>query len=234
MADYQAILDSVKKGPDKPIVRENTELKKLQEMNQRALEESKKGTQEITEQELKEQAEKVKSIEKEETEISEEDDRYLYDELGNRVRNLHSNRLRRKRIEERCKPMSIEDMLIKDYVQQDITLKPGLVVRFRSLSGHDDMIIKDLVYGKATSNSKIVLASKLIAYSLAASIISINDQYFIDCRKDGKIVEEKLIEKLNKLYSYPFDFLADIMVNFGWFSERVKELSLDNESIINF
>jgi hypothetical protein len=233
--NYKEMLEMVKKGADVQIpARENTEQKKLLELNQRTLEESKKAIQEITENELKEQLEKVKESEKPSIELTEEDDRFSFDELGNKIRNLHMNRIRRKRIEERCKKMDISDMLIKGYVEQDVILKPGLVVRYRSLSGHDDMEIKNIVYGKATSNSRIVLSNKAVAYSLTASIVSINDQYFPECRKDGKIIEEKLEEKLNKLYSYPFDFLADLMVNCGWFSERVKELSLDNESIINF
>lgn len=230
--EYQAVLDTIRNRNTKvelPTVK-NVEEEKLSQYNNKLLAQISEDKKQITEQELKEQVDKIKPSE----EVgSLEDDTFIMDELNNVIRNQHGNRKRRKNIEKRCSKITIADLIIKKYIEQNVPLIPEkLELKYRTVSGLDDEFIKQKI--SKLQGSKAYIATKYTAYTLAASIISINNNPLIECRENNKLVEEKLEKKYEQIFEYPVDFIADLAVNYLWFSERVKDLSIDNESIINF
>lgn len=194
---------------------------------------------------LKKLAEETKKLEDEElaskTGVSEDDDDYIYDDYGNKIRNLHNNRKRRKAIEARCSEMDIADLLINQYVEQTVPIiseeSRKFVVTFRSLSGHEDLLIKSLMAREAHHANQIsswYMIGKFSMLRLAAGLVKINGRTLQDIKgPDGKPDEKLLLQKFQYIANFPNDILTDLDVNYIWFSERVKELSVA-DNIINF
>jgi hypothetical protein len=227
------IINMVRQGPPNPrTMVQPKESNPMADYNNKVAEIHKDTVAEITEKELKEQTEKV-DISSKDVDKELEDNSFIYDDFGNKIRNQHGSRARRKRVEARCTPMDIGELLLQNYVEQTVVLRPDkLVVKYRSLSSSDIMFIFKQIEKEKMS---VTLAGyKLGRMNLTGSLVSINGQALPECRIDGKIDETLFEKKYNKICSFPEDTVADLLTNYLWFTERVKDLSVDNESLIDF
>lgn len=178
------------------------------------------------------------SIKPEELKEEEEDDSFWYDERGNKIRNLHNNRKRRKAIEARCLEMDIMELITNGVVEQTVPIAPPkFVVTFKSLSGKENLLIQSII-AKETSNtdkiSKWYITHKIGMLQLATSIVRINNKAYPTIKGvDGKPSEELLLKKFELISELPIDIIMDLDVNYIWFTERVKSLSVV-DNIINF
>jgi hypothetical protein len=69
---------------------------------------------------------------------------------------------------------------------------------------------------------------------LAVGLMSINGKRLLDIKgPNGKTDEKLLLQKYDFIANYPNDILSDLDINYIWFSERVKELSVA-DNILNF
>jgi hypothetical protein len=233
------VLQMVRQGPPNPRdlkpVAQKTEESAMSLYNERLAALAKENIAELTEADLKGQAAKVKEKEAEkekEVDIA-EDNSFIYDDYGNKMRNIHGNRARRKKIESRCTPMEMSDLLMMNYVEQKVVLKPGkLEVVFRSVSSSDAMFAFSQI--EKEKGSALMVAYKIGRLNLALSLVSINSQKFEPIKIDNKIDPVLFQAKYDKICAFPEDLLVDLITNYQWFTERVKELSVDDESIINF
>ena len=224
---YKQALENLKRPREEPKLetKQDTTNDKLMQVAQEL------STARVTETELKqfkdEQKEPIKDL------LEEDDDRFQYDAFGNKVRKIHNNTKRRKSIEARSSKLTIEDLLINNYVKQSIPLIPDkLVVEFRSLSGDDISFISSKIWEKQMS--PMHRSVRQLLYNLTAALERINNERLPDCRKNGELDEALFNEKYKRIKKISFELLSDYSVNYIWFTERVQELSVDPENIINF
>ena len=139
------------------------------------------------------------------------------------------NKKRRKEIEDRCAPMSFEDLLMKDEVQQRVPIIPGkFEPLFRSLRPVESLYIKQRM-AKETINTDQYLGEKYNLLLLTCSLVDISSAPLPDHRKhlpDGSFeVDDKLFEeKLKRVAQKSGYIIADLGVNYMWFDIRVRKL----------
>jgi hypothetical protein len=147
----------------------------------------------------------------------------------NQVDRILDNRKRREQIEARCTPMSLEDLLMKDEVQQSVPILPDkFEARFRSITPVESLYLKSLM-SKESIQTDQYLGEKYNLLLLTCSVLSINGALFPEHRKfkqDGTFeVDDKLFqEKLGYVMRKSGYVIADLGVNYMWFDIRVRKL----------
>lgn len=143
----------------------------------------------------------------------------------NEATKILDNKKRRKEIESRCQPMSFEDLLIKDEVQQDVPIIPGkFVARYRSYTPQESLFIKQYIQREAGRSDQYLL-EKFAMCQLTLAMVSLNNVPFPDHRNQDGVPDEKLFEeKLKRIMTKNGYIVADLGVNYGWFDIRVRRL----------
>lgn len=145
------------------------------------------------------------------------------------VERILDNKKRRKEIEERCAPMSFEDLLLNDEVKQRVPILPGkFEPHFRSITPVESLYIKQRM-SKEIVQTDQYLGEKYNLLLLCCSILDINGQSFPDHRKhshDGTFsIEDELFDsKLASLMKKSGYIIADLGINYFWFDIRVRKL----------
>lgn len=142
---------------------------------------------------------------------------------------------RREAIEARLKPLDIRQLLVGSGVIQEVPIIPEkFVVRYRSVSGHEDSFAKRFSWGLAKGdNSQMYYDTVMSLVNLTLSLREINDEEVIDHRTEtGSVDEDVFKAKFESLMNKPFIILHDLWTNFMWFDQRVRDL-LDVESLGN-
>lgn len=136
-----------------------------------------------------------------------------------------NNKKRRKEIEDRCAPMNLEDLILKDEVQQTVPVLPGkFEPRFRTLNPEESLFLKQFLAKEASPNESYA-AEKFGLCQLACSLVSLNGADFPDHRKpDGTPDEELFKVKLKRLMKKSGYIIADMSINYYWFDIRVRRL----------
>lgn len=147
----------------------------------------------------------------------------------NQVERILDNRKRKEQIEGRCSPMDLEDLLMKDEVQQTVPIIPEkFEARFRSITPVESLYIK-LLMSKETIQTDQYLGEKYNLLLLTCSLVAINGVPLPEHRRfkqDGTFeVDEKLFqEKLGYVMRKSGYVIADLGVNYMWFDIRVRKL----------
>lgn len=144
------------------------------------------------------------------------------------VKDLINNPEQRKIVEERCKPMSLADLVVEGFISQVVPVVPGTFEpEFTSLTGDDDLNLKRLILEEAKS-LKVddrYLLDKYALMGLACSVKAINGKPFGDYRdKDGDFHEESFLKKFKKIIRLPLPMLATMGTHYFWFDIRVRKL----------
>jgi hypothetical protein len=144
---------------------------------------------------------------------------------GGEAERVLNNKKRRKEIEDRCAPMNLEDLIMKDEVQQTVPVLPGkFEPRFRTLNPEESLFLKQFL-AKESSPNESYAAEKWGLCQLACSLVSLNGADFPDHRKpDGTPDEELFKVKLKRLMKKSGYLIADMSINYYWFDIRVRRL----------
>lgn len=175
------------------------------------------------------QAAQGKAAEKEiakEVEEGKDDLFEMFDFSGkNEQERILNNKKRRKDIESRLEPMKIEDLVMKDEVQQDVHILPGkFVARYRSATPQENLFVKRLM-GAETANSEQYMLEKYGICQLALSLVSINGSNLPSHLDENGQPSDKLFEaKLKMIMKKSAYVIADLGLNFFWFDLRVRRL----------
>ncbi len=156
-------------------------------------------------------------------EVSQED-AIDFGELGQKMRNLLNNKQRREAIEKRIiDVIDIEDLILHQELRQRVPIIPGrFVPTYRTTSGHEDMWVKRMMGGETGSETYIV--DRYAMMNLCCGLFSINDKILpTHLDKDGRIEEKLFNAKYAALLRYPLQVLADLSVNYVWFSRRAEK-----------
>lgn len=144
------------------------------------------------------------------------------------MKDIINNEDQRKIIEERCEPLTIDDLITKGFVSQRVPIIPGkFEPTFCSLSGEDDLALKRLVMveSRGLEVSERYLLDKFSLMTLVAGLYALNGNPVPDFHdKDGHFDEDTFWLKFKSITKYPFHMLASIGVNYFWFDIRVRKL----------
>lgn len=135
-----------------------------------------------------------------------------------------NNKARRKRIEARCKPMSLEDYIMNGGVKQVVPIIPGKIVpTFRSASVDEDLEVKRMMFG--VQGTDIYIANRFSLMQLTLSLFAFNGEPLPDhLNRDGQFDEDLFNKKFEKVRKYPTQLAEDLVNNYMWFDDRVKDL----------
>jgi hypothetical protein len=162
-------------------------------------------------------------------------DDFDYDELRQALnKDDLNNPEQRSIIEERLEPLSLEELILKDRVQQRVPIIPptektkGLVVTFESMTGVDDLALKRLLMqeSKSVEVTDRYLLDKFALMTLAAGVVAINGNPipYRCINQEGDFDEKQFWLKFEWLLKRGIHVLAAMGANHTWFEMRVRKL----------
>lgn len=156
-------------------------------------------------------------------------DSFDFNDQSKNVERILDNKKRKKEIEERCKAMNFEDLLLNDEVKQVVPIiAEKFEPTFRSITPIESLYIKQRM-SKENIQTDQYLGEKYNLLLLTCCLVDINSQPFPDHRKhhgDGTFeVDDRLFdEKLAALMRKSGYIIADLGINYYWFDIRVRRL----------
>jgi hypothetical protein len=143
-------------------------------------------------------------------------------------KDIINNEDQRKLIEERLGPLSLDDMIMNNFVTQVVPIIPGkFEPEFQSLSGEDDLCLKRLIMveSKSLEVSERYFLDKFSLMSVAAGVRSVNRNPLPDYRDQKGDFDDKLFwVKFNRVLKFNFHMLGSLGINHFWFDVRVRKL----------
>lgn len=150
----------------------------------------------------------------------------------------------RKRIEDRCNDMSVDDLLGAGEVRQVVPIrKEGFTVEFRSYSAGEETFLKEMLGAAGrkaginrqslTTYSVQFIDSMYQIYNLALSLVKFNGRLLPDHLDDkGEVDMDKFEAKVKFVKSLSQFVAGFLMTNCQWFMERAQKL-VTEENIKN-
>jgi hypothetical protein len=148
------------------------------------------------------------------------------------MKDILNNDEQRQIVEARLEPLSLDDLILHNYVTQVV---PVIVVdgvkkfypTFRSISAEEDLAAKRLIMQESSSIevSERYLIDKYAIMGIALGTEAINGKPLgghTDAQ--GNFDDEKFVAKLNRILKLPTDMIASLGVHHFWFSRRVRKL----------
>lgn len=133
---------------------------------------------------------------------------------------------RRKQIESSLKPIEIEELLFLGYVNQEIPISQNLRYTLRSLTTQQTLWLEEYVADLPRSSQQHI-AHQMGLLQLAVGLVEVNGKPFYG--SDLYSVEEKdhffksLKQNLDKVSKLPAAVTDDLIVQYAWFSGRVRK-----------
>lgn len=157
----------------------------------------------------------------------EKDDLFEIFDFGGKTESdrVLNNKKRRKEIEARCEPMKLEDLIMKDEVQQDVPIVPEkFVVRYRSATPQENLFIKRLLSDDKVESDNYLM-EKYGIYQLTLSLVAINNIALPSHLDENGTPKDDLFQKKLKMIMKKSGFvIADLGLNYFWFDIRVRRL----------
>lgn len=182
--------------------------------------------------------ENIQAVAKGDEKALEEEDVFELFDFGaqSEAEKILNNKKRRREIEERCSPMDLEDLILKDEVQQNVPIVPGkLTATFRSLTPEESLFVKQMMSREeaTNNNSNSYLLEKYSLYQLACSLIALNGVALPDHRdQHGSPNKEFFDKKMKTILKKSIYLVVDLGLNYMWFDIRVRKL-LNPETLKN-
>lgn len=162
-------------------------------------------------------------------------DDFDYDALRQQLNEDAINSPEQRRIiEERLEALSLDDLILKDRVQQRVPIilptesSKGFSVTYESMTGADDLSLKRLLMqeSKSVEVTDRYLLDKFALMSLAAGVVAINDNPVPHkCHNaDGDFDDKQFWLKFEWLIKRGLHVLAAMGANHTWFEMRVRNL----------
>lgn len=183
--------------------------------------------QQMADAQAKEQAKVEEKKEAEETKQSNEDIFEMFDfQQRSEAERVLNNKKRRKDIEDRCAPMNIDDLVLRDEVQQLVPIVPGkFEVLFRSITPDENLFIKRFVTKADSGQNEQYILEKFGICQLVCSVVAINGRPLPEHRDvAGDIVEKNFEAKLKMMLKKSGYVIGDLGINYTWFDIRVRKL----------
>lgn len=134
----------------------------------------------------------------------------------------------RKVIETRCPDMDFADLVMTGRVVQRVPILPRkLEPVYQSLLGKEQYWMEKNMhlYGATQFSQQTWMGYSRLVFAL----VELNGVPLEGCLdKDGDVDEEKFVAKFSSVMSKPEKILELLLLNLGWFSDRVEKLYRDD------
>lgn len=188
-----------------------------------------------------------KEADEEESQIASEEKKAQEEaNLSGDTLNPLASRRRKKEIEARCAPISLEDLVTDGEVRQTVPIVPGILEpTFKSTTGDEDLFVKKMASFEDEPDKDGVrrvineelytnryLMDRFLLMNLTVALYSLNGTKF-PSHLDSSLnpSEEAFWFKYKRIRKLPTQILSDLMVNYSWFSERLSKLTLSKEAL---
>ena len=177
-------------------------------------------------------AEKPKLTAEEEAKVKEAIknlDSFDYDTLRQiMAEDVINNPGQKKIIEDRCEPMRIEDLVMKNRVSQRVPIVPGkFEPTYTSMTGEEDLALKRLVMqeSKSVEVTERYLLDKYAFMSITCGLTALNGNPAPShLNEQGDFDDKKFWLKFHWVMKRPLHMLSAIGINHGWFERRVRAM----------
>lgn len=134
----------------------------------------------------------------------------------------------RKRIEAKLSPLNFDELIFAGRVSQEVPIANGkMLVTFQSLKTRDNIF---LLQKMGMIQSDLDATIWLNHARLVLSLVSVNERIYTDpFKSDGTIDEDKFTEKYHQVISGEETFVDVLIVNLGWFMDRVRRMFTDDQ-----
>lgn len=144
------------------------------------------------------------------------------------MKDLLNNEDQKNIIESRLKPMDLSDLIMEGSVAQEVIIVPDKFwIKFRSVSGQDDLAVKRLIMeeSKAVQIDDRYYLDKFAFMTLTMGLESVNGNPLPTYKDGAGNFEEKTFWRKYEIVSkYNIHMLASLGVNYFWFDTRVRSL----------
>lgn len=130
----------------------------------------------------------------------------------------------RKRIEANLKPMDIGDLILTEELRQEVEIRKGLRVVYRTLTASEDMFVKSHVPAVEGTPMELFDAKRSL-YMLAMGLYSLNGTKVEPWHLGKSGIDVDAVEaRLQKIFRLPVAVASMLTINYSWFQERVEKL----------
>jgi hypothetical protein len=152
-----------------------------------------------------------------------------FDMLRRRMaEDILKNPKQREIVEARCTPLSIEELIRTNRVQQRVPIIPGqFEPTFESQTADVEMRLKQLLTMESDSVriTEAYLLDKYALMNTVAGVVAINNNRLPSMYDErGEFDDKKFWEKYNWMARKPMHMLASLGVHYSWFEARVRSL----------
>ena len=143
-------------------------------------------------------------------------------------RDILNNPDQRARIEAQLKPLSIDDMLMRDFVTQRVPIIKGkFEVEFKSLNVDEDLALKRILMEESNSIevTERYLLDKFAIMAVCAGVHSINSNPLpTHLTSEGEFDRDLFWKKFDFIRKRPLHMIASLGAHHTWFQMRVRKL----------
>lgn len=144
------------------------------------------------------------------------------------MKDLINNEEQKKIVEERMKPLDVEDLILNMEIIQRVPIIPNkFEPSFKTTSGETDLAIKRLIMEDTRSLevSDRYYLDKFALMALCAALHAINNKPFPTYQdSNGNFDDTAFRKKLDSVLRLPLHMLASLGVHAFWFDQRVRSL----------
>ena len=149
------------------------------------------------------------------------------------IKDILKNPGQREEVEKRCKPLDLDELLMKNKVSQRVPVVPktetsrGFEPTFESMEGTTEMMLKQLLVqeSKSVEVTDSYLLDKYAVMTTAAGLIAINGTPVPTMYDEkGDFNDEKFWIKYTWVLKKPIHMLASLGIHYAWFEARVRKL----------
>lgn len=149
------------------------------------------------------------------------------------IKDILKNPKQKEAVEARCKPLSIDELIMNNYVRQRVPIIPatetsrGFEPTFESMQGDVEMTLKRLLVkeSKSVAVTEAYLLDKYAVMTTTAGVVAINGTPLPSMYDaQGDFDEDLFWVKFQWLLKRPIHMLASLGIHYSWFEQRVRKL----------
>lgn len=130
---------------------------------------------------------------------------------------------RRKATEKDLAPMDFGELIFKGYVGQEVPIRPGFKVVFRSISTTHGLWLEQRASGETSYDRHLFSLWQLAVglHSAGDTMLGVDIAALVDKKEEFYAEVDKRMKTIGK---WPLEFTNDLIVHYIWFTGRVRKL----------
>lgn len=149
------------------------------------------------------------------------------------IKDILKNPGQREEVEKRCKPLDLDELIMKNKVSQRVPIVPktetskGFEPTFESMEGTVEMMLKQMLVeeSKSVEVTDTYLLDKYAVMTTAAGLLAINGTPVPSMYDEkGDFDKQMFWKKYTWVLKKPIHMLASLGIHYAWFEARVRRL----------